>query len=82
MAVTMDATFVARRTQEKDLVPFVINGMNHKEFNENWQEWVDFYNYGMFLKTDIPYLPMIRLKELKEHTGNGWQGQKCFCNNT
>ena len=46
LADATDATFVARRTQEKDLVLFLFNGKNHQEFNENWQEWVDFYDCG------------------------------------
>ena len=46
MADATDATFVARRTQAKDLVLFLFNGKNHQEFNENWQEWVDFYYCG------------------------------------
>ena len=28
------------------MVLFLFNGNNDQEFNENWQEWVDFYDCG------------------------------------
>ena len=70
MADAMDATIVERRTQEKHLVLFLFNGKNHQGFNENWQEWVDFYDCGAVFENGYNPLQMMRLKELKQHTGH------------
>ena len=40
-----------------------------------------FTKVGLFLKTDLTPLQMMRLKELKQHTGHERQVQKCYCEN-
>ena len=68
MADATEATCVARSTPEKDLGPLECNGNNQQEFNENWQERVDFYDCGAVFEDGYNFPDDV--SEVKHHIGH------------